>query len=54
MLIYNKPTIAQKFAHSLAGKVRAWKAQGIILMIENKQDEIMRTVSQFCDEAIEI
>jgi len=54
LLVYNKPGIVEKFVHSIAGKARAWKAKGIFLMVENKQDKVIKTIAQFCDQTIEI
>lgn len=54
LLVYNKALVVEKFVHSVAGKMRTWKAKGFFLMVENKQDEITKTIAQFCDETIEI
>jgi KaiC/GvpD/RAD55 family RecA-like ATPase len=54
LLVYNKPGVVARFAHSLASKIRAWKAKGIFLIIQEKDEKITKIIAQFCDEAIEL
>lgn len=53
LLIYNKPSLVAKFVHSIATKIRVWKAKGVFLMIQEKDDDITKIIAQFCDETIE-
>jgi archaellum biogenesis ATPase FlaH len=54
LLVYNKPTVIEKFVHSVAGKMRSWNSKGIFLMVEGKDEGVTKTIAQFCDETIEI
>lgn len=54
LLVYNKPTIVEKFVHSIAGKMRAWKVKGFFAMTKSTQEEVTKTIAQFCDETAEI
>lgn len=54
LLVYNKPPVVEKFVHSISGKMRAWNTKGIFLMVENKELDVTRVISQFCDQVIEV
>lgn len=54
LIVYNKPTVVEKFVHSISGKMRAWKAKGFFTMTKNAQEEVTKTIAQFCDETAEI
>ncbi len=54
LLVYNRASAVEKFVHSVSGKMRAWKVQGVFAIVKNVQEEFAKTVAQFCDETIEI
>lgn len=55
LLIYNKPETVEKFVHSIAGKMRVWKAKGILIMVESTETRaVAETLGQFCDKVIKI
>ncbi|MDD5148447.1 MAG: hypothetical protein PHH08_03195 [Candidatus ainarchaeum sp.] len=53
LLVYNKPTVVAKFMHAIASKIRAWRAKGVFLMIQEKDEEVTKIIAQFCDETKE-
>ncbi len=54
LIVYNKPTVVEKFVHSISGKMRAWKAKGFFTMTKSAQEEVTKTIAQFCDKTEEI
>lgn len=54
LLVYNKPTITEKFVHSISGKARSWNAKAVFSMIKGSHEEITKTISQFCDITTEL
>ena len=54
LLVYNKEKSVEKFVHSLTGKMRDWNAQGIFVVVESTNMEIINTLTQFCDKMIAI
>lgn len=55
LLLYNKPEILERFIHTFCGKLRSLKASGILLMTPTSKDKgLIRSISQFCDEVIEV
>jgi archaellum biogenesis ATPase FlaH len=55
LLVYNKPAIVEKFAHSLSGRMRSWKTKGIFIMVESeKTTHVAETIGQFCDKTVRI
>lgn len=50
LLIYNDVNTVSRFIHFLAGKMRVWKVQGIIVSLRKKKDdELIDALTQFCD-----
>ncbi|MBN1941172.1 MAG: hypothetical protein JW772_03240 [Candidatus Diapherotrites archaeon] len=54
LIVYNKANVAEKFVHSMSAKMRAWKAKGIFLMMDDVEPEVINTISQFCDRTIKL
>jgi KaiC/GvpD/RAD55 family RecA-like ATPase len=54
LLVYNKEATVERFVHSLSGKIRAWNAQGVLIVVESTKNEIVNTLGQFCDKRIVI
>ena len=52
LLVYNKPGTIEKFVHSLAAKIRAHNAQGVLILVESEKKEVISTLTQFCDKVI--
>tara|TARA_Y100000310_G_C20699005_1_gene827938 strand:- start:5626 stop:6339 length:714 start_codon:yes stop_codon:yes gene_type:complete len=52
LLVYNKETSIEKFVHALAAKIRSWNAQGVFILVESTNKEVINTLSQFCDKVI--
>lgn len=54
LLIYNEGQTVVRFAHFLTGRIRDWKAEGIIISIKKEMDERLTSqLTQFCDKKIE-
>ncbi len=52
LLVYNKEKIVEKLVHSISGKIRAWNAKGIFILMESTKKETTNTLAQFCDRVI--
>ena len=52
MLVYNKPGAVEKFVHSLSGKIKAWNANGVFILMDTADKEIISTLAQFCDKVV--
>ena len=54
LLIYNDAKTVARFIHFLAGKMRVWKVEGIIVSLSQKSNqELIEELSQFCDIRLE-
>jgi len=55
LLIYNNDQSVIKFAHFIIGRIRDWKAEGIIISILKDMDEKLKSqLTEFCDSKIEV
>lgn len=54
LAVYNKEAVIEKFVHSIAGKLHAWKVKGVFVTIEETEKGLINTVAQFCDKIIRI
>ena len=54
LLIYNSPQAIQQFAHTLTGKMRAWKLKGILIAMDDTDGTALNSISQFCDKTVRI
>lgn len=55
LFVYNDPLPVEKMIHSLMGKLSRFKVSGVFLMAKSEEHEdIIQTISQFCDKVIEI
>lgn len=54
LLIYNQGGSVIKFAHFLTGRIRDWKAEGVIISVQKEMDEKLTSqLIQFCDKKLE-
>ena len=55
LLLYNQPGTVARFIHFLAGKMRTWKVEGIIVSLQkDKNEELINELMQFCDLTLEL
>lgn len=54
LLLYNESQTIARFIHFLAGKMRMWNVQGIIISLKNKgNEELINELSQYVDAKLE-
>ncbi len=50
LLMYNNIATVARFIHFLAGKMRAWEVEGIIVSLRKEKDkDLIDELTQFCD-----
>jgi hypothetical protein len=50
LLLYNQPGTVARFIHFLAGKMRTWQVEGIIVSLRKESNqELIDELMQFCD-----
>ncbi len=54
LLLYNDVASVARFAHFLTGRLRMWRAKGVLISVENSSGELVSQLSQFCDAVIRI
>ena len=54
LLIYNNTETVARFSHFLTTKIRLSKLKGIFLLVEREDEDLLSTVSQFCDKVIKL
>lgn len=54
LLLYNDAASVARFAHFLTGRLRMWRARGVLLSVENGSGELVSQLSQFCDTVVRI
>ncbi|MCX6803825.1 MAG: hypothetical protein NTY48_04625 [Candidatus Diapherotrites archaeon] len=50
LVMYNKDVAVEKFLHSLTQKIRDHELKGILFAAESTNNDILDTLSQFCDD----
>lgn len=55
LAIFNKPATMARFIHFLTGKMREWKAKGIIITLEKETEPaLLDELTQFCDARVDL
>ncbi|HIH09856.1 MAG TPA: hypothetical protein HA254_04255 [Candidatus Diapherotrites archaeon] len=55
MLIYNNPSVVEKFTHTLLGKINAANASAIVFSSDyEERDAITSTIGQFFDRTVKV
>ncbi len=55
LLVYNDNKTLIKFIHFLAGRIRDWNIEGILISLRDKKDRaLIDKISQFCDVTINV
>lgn len=55
LALYNKFEVTERFMHNLTGKLRNLKTLSLILTVRlHENEDLIRSVSQFCDQTVEI
>lgn len=54
LLMYNQAGTVARFIHFLAGKMRTWEVEGIIVSLQKeKNEELINELMQFCDVTLD-
>ena len=55
LLVYNNVATVARFIHFLAGKMRVWGVEGIIVSLRKEKDkELIDQLMQFCDVVLDL
>ncbi len=55
LLLYNNIETVARFIHFLAGKMRVWKVEGVIVSLRKEKDkELIDELTQFCDAILDL
>ncbi len=53
--IFNKPSTVARFVHFLAGKMREWKIEGVIITLEKETEQaLLDELTQFSDVRVDL